>query len=143
MLLPHTEITPSQCGLRILGTTRGIESLHRKKAHPDGQGSFELYVNAGRYITVSGHLLSAQMRELADITDPMMSLLALCDARPARIRVKPKANGADDTDISAHADTDATAEPIDLESLSLPVVELLTKGTIDGKPIKDRVKEIF
>jgi hypothetical protein len=139
----YAEITPSQCGLRILGTVRGIETLHRKKAHPDGQGGFELYVNAGRYITVTGHLLNAQMRKLADISDQMMSLLAVCDARPMRVKLETKANGATDTDRSEAADIDAPAVPIDLGLLSLPAVELLTKGTIDSKPIEDRSRTFF
>jgi hypothetical protein len=138
----YTEITPSQRGLRILGTVKGFDSLHRKKAHPDGMGEFELYVNAGRYITVSAHLLNTGMHELSDITDQMISLLALCDAKPTMLKVDRAADPADSV-TSAGADAEDAAEPIDLERLSLPVVELLTKGTIGGQPIKDRSRQFF
>ena len=142
----YTEITPSQRGLRILGTVQGIESLHRTKPHPASVGEFELYVNAGRYITVSAHMLDTKMRELADITDPMMSLLALCDAKPAKMKMKRKNSAAHpaDRDTSGDIDTDdRAAELIDLELLSLPVVEVLTRGTLDGKPIKHRGRTFF
>jgi primase-polymerase (primpol)-like protein len=58
----YVEITPSQCGVRIIGTSHGSATIHTKKSHPSGVGSFEIYMNltAGhaRYITVTGHQIS-------------------------------------------------------------------------------------
>jgi hypothetical protein len=120
----YVEVTPSGAGLRILGYARGIEKMHRKIAHPAG-GSFELYSNCERYITISGQAVGGD--ELADITDILHELEAIGGARP---------NGRDhDHD---HDNEESDAEPIDLEGLPLVVVELVVHGTLDGKPVTKR-----
>jgi putative DNA primase/helicase len=120
----YVEVTPSGAGLRILGYARGIGEMHRRIEHPEG-GSFELYVAAARYITISGQAVGGD--ELADIGDIMRELEAIGDARP---------NGRDhDHD---HDNEESDAEPISLEGLPLVVVELIVHGTLDGKPVQKR-----
>jgi primase-polymerase (primpol)-like protein len=54
----YTEITPSYCGLRVIGLAFDYMSIHRGSTkHPSGQGAYEIYVNATRYITVTGRQL--------------------------------------------------------------------------------------
>jgi hypothetical protein len=139
-----TEITPSQVGYRIQGMVRaGTPALHCKTDHPGG-GSFELYVEATRYITVSGHRLEGAPAALNDITDAVMELAALRNAKarkPKSAAAKP--DDADSTvDADAAADTEPTA-PIDLTTISPIVAELIRLGTEDGQPIKRRGKRFF
>jgi hypothetical protein len=70
----YTEITVSGCGLRIIGyVPADYPSVHTKKPHPSGVGSYEVYANLGtghaRYITVSGHQLEGTPDKLRDIAD--------------------------------------------------------------------------
>jgi uncharacterized protein (DUF927 family) len=109
----YSEVTPSGEGVRLLGTVTDIDALHRRKDHPEG-GAFELYINAERYITMSGQALNGVDR-FGDITRQFNELRALLDA-PA-----PSPGGA---------------PRIELDMLSLPMVELITRGTLEGKPVK-------
>jgi DNA polymerase len=52
----YCEVTVSGTGLRLIGLGGGYE-IHRKFPAPDGKGSFELYRNTSRCITVSGKML--------------------------------------------------------------------------------------
>jgi primase-polymerase (primpol)-like protein len=66
----YVEVTPSKCGIRIIGTASGTE-LHRKLPAPDG-GSVEVFRDATRYITISGDTLTPNVDQLGNID-------ALCD----------------------------------------------------------------
>jgi hypothetical protein len=122
----YAEVTVSGAGLRILGTAEEIEKLHRRlMAHPSGHGSAELYVNCERYITISGQVLNGATA-LTDITPQLRELEALLD-KPTD---KPIDNGG--------GEEGEPAAPIKLEELSPVIIELLTKGTLDGKPIEKR-----
>jgi DNA polymerase len=54
----YCEVTVSGTGLRLIGLGSSYE-IHRKFPAPDGEGSFELYRNTARCITVSGRMLDA------------------------------------------------------------------------------------
>lgn len=81
----YCEVTPSGCGIRILGTAKGIDTLHRNGPHPGG-GRFELFLNCKRYITVSGQQIGTS--ELADDTVQVMALQAMLGQAP-----RPATNG--------------------------------------------------
>jgi hypothetical protein len=55
----YTEITPSYCGLRVIGLVSDSSlSIHKGNTkHPSGEGAYEVYVNTVRYITVTGQQL--------------------------------------------------------------------------------------
>jgi putative DNA primase/helicase len=76
----YAEITPSQRGIRIIGTATGAK-LHRKLAVPEG-GSVEVYRDAERYIVVTGDTLTPDITELGNID-------ALCDRIVAEFDKKP------------------------------------------------------
>jgi hypothetical protein len=76
----YAEVTPSKCGIRIIGKASGAE-LHRKLPAPDG-GSVEVFRDATRYITVSGETLTPDVEQLGDID-------ALCDQVVAEFDKKP------------------------------------------------------
>jgi primase-polymerase (primpol)-like protein len=77
----YAEVTPSKCGIRIIGKASGAE-LHRKLPAPDG-GSVEVFRDATRYITVSGDTLTPDVEQLGDID-------ALCDQVVAEFDKKPR-----------------------------------------------------
>lgn len=81
----YCEVTPSGCGIRILGTAKGIDTLHRNGPHPDG-GRFELFLNCKRYITVSGQQIGTS--ELADDTAQIVALQTMLGQAP-----RPATNG--------------------------------------------------
>jgi hypothetical protein len=54
----YCEVTVSGAGLRLIGSAFGPE-MHRKFPAGDGKGSFELYRNTARYITMSGRVFDA------------------------------------------------------------------------------------
>lgn len=81
----YCEVTPSGRGIRILGTAKGIDTLHRNGPHPGG-GRFELFLNCKRYITVSGNAIGTS--ELADDTAQVMALQAMLGHAP-----RPATNG--------------------------------------------------
>lgn len=83
----YAEVTPSGCGVRILGSAIGLDTVHRNGPHPEG-GRFELFANCPRYITVSGDVIAD-----ADITDYTNQVAAL-----AAMLVRPAANGDHSTD---------------------------------------------
>ncbi len=62
----YVEITPSQTGLRIIGTAGG-ERIHRKLQVGRNGMSVELFRRAERYITVTGDVHPESATELADI----------------------------------------------------------------------------
>lgn len=82
----YAEVTPSETGLRIVGTiAAGREPLHRKWKHPEG-GEIEFYVNptTGRYITVTGSRLADAPDRLAPIDGLVDTLLAVVNPSPWR-----------------------------------------------------------
>jgi hypothetical protein len=120
----YAEHTPSGTGERILGWST-IGSIHRNIQHPSRIGSFELYANTARYVTVSAHTVNGYT-EFRDITAAVEELKML-DGRKG-------ANGAaDDPDFDP-----GEAQPIDLQTLPLMIVELITHGTLDGVKIRKR-----
>jgi hypothetical protein len=79
----YAEVTPSGCGLRIIGKVNG-GTLHRKFAAPDG-GSVEVYRNnCARYICITGHSLTPAVERLGNID-------ALLDGIVAEFGKKPQA----------------------------------------------------
>ena len=81
----YVEITPSGKGLRIIGLGTG-EEVHKKIPVSDGV-SCEVYRNATRYITMTGH-------QLGD-TAALANIDATIDAVVAELNVtKPKINGS-------------------------------------------------
>jgi putative DNA primase/helicase len=67
----YAEVTPSKCGIRIIGKASS-DKLHRQFSAPDG-GKLEVYRGAvERYITVTGDTLTPDIVQLANID-------ALCD----------------------------------------------------------------
>jgi hypothetical protein len=117
----YTEITPSACGLRILGTAHGLPDIHCKIEHPDG-GSFELYVGGPvRFITVTAHRFGNAPDVLNDITAVIRELYRLDGSRS-----KPNGNGAADwVPPDNHA-----AAPIDLDRLDSLIAEQIRQGTL-------------
>jgi putative DNA primase/helicase len=118
----YTEATPGGVGLRVIGST-SVEYLHRNGKHPSGRGSFELYVDCERYITVTGRANGSADR-FADITAPVNRLLALLDhrAEPTTIGSRPA---------------------IALEDLSGWVRDLVEAGKSEGKAVEHPGKECF
>jgi hypothetical protein len=135
----YCEITPSGCGLRILGTARGLPDTHCKIAHPDG-GSFEVYVQSVRYICVTGHRFGAAPNALNDITAAIRALLALGGSRPNG--GSAPVPGADDF-IPGEDDAADAAAPIDLATLDPLIAEQISKGTINGVPAQKRGLAFF
>jgi hypothetical protein len=77
----YAEITPSRCGIRIIGKASG-DKLHRQFSAPDG-GKLEVYRGAvERYITISGDVLTPDVDQLGDINDLCDELVAEFDKRP-------------------------------------------------------------
>src|SRR6516225_4472169 len=76
----YAEVTPSKCGIRIIGKASGAE-LHRKLPAPVG-GSVEVFRDATRYITVSGETLTPNVEQLGNID-------ALCDQVVTEFDKKP------------------------------------------------------
>lgn len=103
----YVEITPSGAGIRILGTAERIASIQTRIQHPQG-GSFELFVNCNRYITVSGQQIG-DWDMLADIADVIEELAALRPAQPAGT------NGA-------------ARGPISVQSLPYALQDIVTRG---------------
>lgn len=73
----YTEVTPSGTGLRIIGTHGGAlkAPIHASYRLPGG-GSGEVFFRAVRYITVTGNRLPGTPDRLADISGPVLDLLA-------------------------------------------------------------------
>jgi hypothetical protein len=115
----YCEITPSGEGLRILGVTTGIASIHRKGVHPDG-GEFELYIDCARYITVTGELRPGSSDALSDITPLFTTLRALLD-RPGDPPPPPPPPEPDD----------GPAEALDLASLPKALAKLIREGVAE------------
>jgi hypothetical protein len=124
----YWEVTPSGVGLRVLGTAPGIVVHRRKDRHPSGVGGFELFVGATRFITVSGLVNGHCADRLNDITGIIRGLEAICDEASKQGKAAPAGN----------ASADAGAAPIDIERLSPVIAELITRGTVDGKPVAKR-----
>jgi putative DNA primase/helicase len=81
----YVEVTPSGCGLRILGrVTEDFPPTHTKRKH-DGGGEFEIYANlaTARYITVTGDRLPGVPDRLAPLDDLARELLQSDAAPPA------------------------------------------------------------
>lgn len=74
----YTEVTPSESGLRIIGTGLEVpDGIERRVQHPQG-GSFELYAcPTARYVTVTGWQLRGTADHRADISKPFLELLSL------------------------------------------------------------------
>jgi hypothetical protein len=119
---PYTEITPSQCGLRVVGVAPSSAPVHiGRTAHSSGCGAFEVYFNVstGRYITVTGHRLSGTANDMRDIAHALRLLRG--DQRTA--------NGNESRLSSTAADH---GTPIDLRHLSPSIAELIARGTVGG-----------
>ncbi len=73
----YTEITPSETGLRIIGTHDGAfrAPIHAAYQLPGG-GTGEIFFKAVRYITVTGNRLPGTPDRLRDISGPVLDLLA-------------------------------------------------------------------
>jgi hypothetical protein len=77
----YCEVTVSGQGFRLIGLGTGSE-LHRKFPAADGKGSFELYRNAARYITVSGKAVAGATGPLPKIDSLLDGLLTEASRRP-------------------------------------------------------------
>jgi hypothetical protein len=126
----YTETTPSTIGKRIIGGYTGGK-VHRRGEYPSG-GSFELFADCERFITVTG-LADGAVEAWSDITPHFEALLALLDRKPNG----HDRDGGDDAEIDIH-------------SLPLLAIELIISGTIDGKKPRNRgpafakvVREIY
>jgi putative DNA primase/helicase len=117
----YCEITPSGTGLRVLGTASSIPTIHRNIEHPQG-GSFELYANCKRYITITGQALDPNTPR-HDITSVIRELEALAPANGHDAEPSP--------DVGADID-------IDIASLPSEVAELITEGTDGGIQVRKR-----
>jgi hypothetical protein len=134
----YCEITPSGSGLRVIGTAHGLPDTHNKVPHPEG-GSFEIYINATRYICVTGHRFGNAPNALHDITAAIQTLLAL--GRP-----RPNIGGTATADayfIPGEDDSADAAAPIDLDTLDPLIAEQISKGTINGVSIQKRGQAFF
>lgn len=63
----YTEVTPSQAGLRILGTCPSSISVHKSLNRPKA-GKLEVFAHTNRFITVTGHRLQNSPDVLSDIS---------------------------------------------------------------------------
>lgn len=63
----YTEVTPSQAGLRILGTCPSSISVHKSLNRPK-EGKLEVFAHTNRFITVTGHRLQNTPDVLSDIS---------------------------------------------------------------------------
>lgn len=88
----YCEVTVSGEGLRLIGLGTGPE-LHRKFPAADGKGSFELYRNTARYITVSGRAVVGATGPLPKIDSLLDWLLAEAGRRTATQKSTNKGNG--------------------------------------------------
>jgi putative DNA primase/helicase len=84
----YTEITPSGCGLRIIGVGSGPE-IHRKQSVAGGV-SCEVYRRAARFICVTGNQLAPELNQLADLDKIADAVVAQLDAAK---QPKPKPPG--------------------------------------------------
>jgi hypothetical protein len=138
LLHPHPsyfETTPSEAGVRLLGTVEGISTLHRRGAHPDG-GAFELFVNAPRFITITGRADGVADLPLSDITAEVNVLLAILNVSSTG-RTHSGATGSGTTGAGA-GNSNTPADVIDLSTVSPIVAELIVHGTVDGRPVTKR-----
>lgn len=119
----YCETTPSGVGLRIIGSTT-IARLHRNGSHPAG-GSFELYVDCERYITVTGRA-NGSADLFSDITRPVNRLLKILD-RKVKSAAPPLGGG----------------RPIAIENLSGWVRELVKEGKSEGKAVEHPGRQCF
>jgi len=87
----YVEVTPSKCGIRIIGKASGAE-LHRKLPAPDG-GSVEVFRDATRYITVSGETLTPDVEQLGNIDALCDQVVAEFDKKPPPQQPAPNGNG--------------------------------------------------
>ena len=131
----YNEVTPSMAGLRVLGGWSGGK-IHRNGPHPGG-GSFELFAACERFITFTG-LANGSAESWGDITACFNGLLSSLDGKRGQAE-----EGADYGDSSDD-------EPIDIETLLPITIEMITRGTINGKPAGHRgnafakaVREIY
>jgi hypothetical protein len=75
----YVEVTPSKCGLRVIGLGNGKE-LHKKRSVPGANGmSIEFYRRASRFITVTGQELGISATKLTDIDALMDDIFAKLD----------------------------------------------------------------
>jgi len=85
----YTEITPSGCGLRIIGLAGGLpHPIHTPFRFAEG-GHGEVYFRARRYVTVTGNRLDGTPDALRDIGDLALALLAKA-GRHAAASAKPR-----------------------------------------------------
>jgi hypothetical protein len=123
----YVEITPSGCGVRIVGDYDGSPSIHTRQAHPGG-GYFEIFVNVdtGRYVTVSGHQLPGRTcsDQPCDI-GPIVNRLTL-----GGTGTKPhnKGNGQ-------QPPTDG-GKLIELLDIDAEIAELIMNGTKNGQSME-------
>ena len=95
-LQTYTEITPSQKGIRAIGTVppgwRG--PIHRDVTMDQNGGHMEIFHNCARFITISGDLLPGAPDELVDISGPAADIIARLlpqeEARPAAAPARAK-----------------------------------------------------
>jgi hypothetical protein len=131
----YVEITPSGCGVRIVGTDDSSLPTHTRKPHPDG-GYFELFVNVatGRYITVSAHQLPGRIS--ADTPCDISTIVsALVGLNPRK--GKGRGNGSQQP-ASGGTVIDLSDPRIDKDT-----AELIEYGTKNGEPSGDRSDDFF
>ena len=75
----YTEITPSNRGLRIIGTGTGPR-VHRQFKSIDGEFGCECYRQAARFITVTGRVFEDAPQVLANLDAVMDQVVAELDA---------------------------------------------------------------
>ncbi len=109
----YAEVTPSGCGLRIIGRNESFQAtVHRAIAMPDG-GRVEIYHRCPRYVTVSGRRLPGAPDALSPICDVAADLLLLA---------QPKGSGKPDVPSPVpRSNPDAAASPEDIASALLQI----------------------
>jgi hypothetical protein len=92
----YAEITPSNAGIRILGTGSGPK-IHRKLQVANGV-SCEVYRNAERFITITGRRLESAPDQFADLDSIAEEIVAALDAAKQQAKQKRPPPGADGKD---------------------------------------------
>jgi hypothetical protein len=96
----YAEVTVSGTGLRIIGTG-AKEKMHRKFSADDGEGSFELYRGAERFITVSGLVMNGR-NSLPNIDDLLDSLEREYEEKKRQKRKASSISSDNGTELPRH-----------------------------------------
>jgi hypothetical protein len=117
----YVEVTPSGCGIRLLGSAEAITTIHTRITHPHG-GAFELFVNCARYITATGNVITTGWADISGIIE-----------RLAELRPPPEARGGNEQSAGA----------IQLDKLNPVIIGLITNATVLGKTVEHRGQQFL